>query len=442
MNSKKEIESLVLLGCFLKEEFMLKAMYQMEDKNFIDSFNREYFRIVSENVKAGKTLDKVLVASKLQGGILDNFNKLFELDSFNGDVFDDYIKEVIDHSKKVRLKESLTNATKLVENGKSSSDAIIDKISNEIIGINKASFEKGFQHVSEGLDTFFTPSKEELSDLSFGITPLDKLIGNFRVNDFIVIAGRPSMGKTELALQLAVNAAKKGTVGLFSIEQSTPQIRNRILSHVAKVPLKSISKRDLSREHIDEVKKGITYLKNLPLLIDTDPYLSVAKLISKARLLKLMHPDLKMLLVDYIQLMDYDKHNAMEELEIISRTFKLLAKDLSVPTVALAQLSRKSESRDNKKPLASDIRSCGAIEQDADIIVSPYSDFPYTKNTEDKYRALGIVIKNREGETGEVELTNDKIRQTFYGRDEVSPESIGMYAPKVKAYVEEDDDFF
>ena len=224
-----------------------------------------------------------------------------------------------------------------------------------------------------------------------GLRELDEKLGGLHQSDLIIIAGRPSMGKTSLATNIAFNAAKsiqdsgkKSTVAFFSLEMSSEQLSTRIISEQARIPSNDIRRGKISAEQFDQFLETSKNIAELPLYIDETPAITIAAMSNRARRIKRIH-GLDMIIVDYIQLMrgtsNY-KDGRVQEVSEITQGLKAIAKELSVPVVALSQLSRQVEQRDNKKPQLSDLRESGSIEQDADVVMFVYRESYYLENKE------------------------------------------------------------
>jgi len=263
-----------------------------------------------------------------------------------------------------------------------------------------------------------------------GLRDLDEKLGGFHQSDLIIIAGRPSMGKTSLATNIAFNAAKhiqdsgeKSSIAFFSLEMSSEQLSTRILSEQAKIGSNDIRRGRISDEQFDQFLETSKNIAELPLFIDETPAISIAAMSNRARRIKRLH-GLNMIVVDYIQLMrgtTYNKDGRVQEISQITQGLKAIAKELGVPVVALSQLSRQVEQRDNHKPQLADLRESGSIEQDADVVMFVYRESYYLENKEPKpatvehaewqakmnevaHLAEIIIGKQRHGPIGKVTL--------------------------------------
>ena len=251
-------------------------------------------------------------------------------------------------------------------------------------------------------------NKGQVTGLSTGFTDLDHLTTGLQPSDLIILAARPSMGKTALAMNLAETAALRGkkAVAVFSMEMSSSQLAFRLISSLGRINQQNLRTGDLEEEEWPRVTSAITMLSDAKIFIDDTPALSPGDLRSKARRLKREH-DVGLIVIDYLQLMQVpgSKENRATEISEISRSLKALAKELNVPVLALSQLNRSLETRVDKRPMMSDLCESGAIEQDADLIMFIYRDDYYNKDSPDRGLAEIIISKQRNGPTGMVKLT-------------------------------------
>ncbi len=250
-------------------------------------------------------------------------------------------------------------------------------------------------------------NRGQITGMPTGYTDLDEMTTGLQPSDLIIIAARPSMGKTALALNMAENAAMrtKKAVAVFSMEMSSSQLAFRLISSLGRINQQHLRTGELSEEEWPRVTSAITQLSDTRIFIDDTPALSPGELRARARRLKREH-DLGLIVIDYLQLMQVpgNKENRATEISEISRGLKALAKELNVPIIALSQLNRSLEQRTDKKPLMSDLRESGAIEQDADVVMFIYRDDYYNQDSPDKGVAEIIVSKQRNGPIGTVRL--------------------------------------
>ena len=282
-------------------------------------------------------------------------------------------------------------------------------------------------------------STNELKGTPSGFKDLDKITGGFQAGDLIILSARPSMGKTALALNFAVNSITKkrgkGTVAIFSLEMSKEQIMKRILSSQCQISSSELSRAIADESKSDKIQAVFQRLSSYNFFVDDSSTIKLSEIQAKARNLKKQHDDLHLIVVDYIGLVSANKSkgdNRQQEVAEISRGLKQLARELEVPVICLAQLSRLVERRDNKRPMLSDLRDSGAIEQDADVIMFIYRDEYYARkkgsdeeNDETNPIAEVNIAKHRNGPIGTVQLLFTKEYGTF--SNYISDENISRY---------------
>ena len=292
---------------------------------------------------------------------------------------------------------------------------ILDEAEQSIFSLTQQKDNKLFQHIQPILTQAIQnlekmqSKKGAVVGIPSGIIDLDNVTAGFRKSDLIVIAGRPSMGKTALALSIARNAALESKVptAIFSLEMSSDQLAQRLLSSEARIDGQKARTGRLQTARWKDVVIASGKLADAPLFIDDTPALSILDLRSRARRLK-REENIGLLVVDYLQLMQGPRRseNRQQEISYITQSLKALAKELDIPVIALSQLSRAVESRTNKRPVLSDLRESGAIEQDADLVIFLYRPFVYDdKKVEEKGLAYLIVAKQRSGPTRTVKAT-------------------------------------
>jgi len=292
---------------------------------------------------------------------------------------------------------------------------ILDEAEQSIFSLTQQKDNKLFQHIQPILTQAIQnlekmqSNKGAVVGIPSGIIDLDNVTAGFRKSDLIVIAGRPSMGKTALALSIARNAALESKVptAIFSLEMSSDQLAQRLLSSEARIDGQKARTGRLQTARWKDVVIASGKLADAPLFIDDTAALSILDLRSRARRLK-REENIGLLVVDYLQLMQGPRRseNRQQEISYITQSLKALAKELDIPVIALSQLSRAVESRTNKRPVLSDLRESGAIEQDADLVIFLYRPFVYDdKKVEEKGLAYLIVAKQRSGPTRTVKAT-------------------------------------
>jgi replicative DNA helicase len=264
--------------------------------------------------------------------------------------------------------------------------------------------------VVERIETLYNrDDPSDVTGIPTGFTDLDRKTAGFQPGDLIIIAGRPAMGKTSLALNIGENVAleARSPVAVFSMEMGATQLAMRLIGSVGRLDQHKLRTGRLAADDWDKLSGALGRLNEAPILIDETPALNAIELRSRARRVAKQYGKLGLVIVDYLQLMQATSQgeNRATELSEISRSMKALAKELQVPVVALSQLNRSLEQRPDKRPVMSDLRESGALEQDADLILFIYRDEVYNADSKDKGTAEIIISKQRNGPTGTVRLT-------------------------------------
>lgn len=274
---------------------------------------------------------------------------------------------------------------------------------------------------------FLFETKSPITGVPTGYEDLDQLTSGLHPGELIIIAGRPSMGKTSLAMNIAEYVGMKTTqpIAVFSMEMPGEQIAMRLLSSMGRINQQRLRSGRLDESDWPRLTSAVSMLSEAPLFVDDTPALSPSELRSRSRRLMREHKGLGLIVVDYLQLMQSPgtKENRATEISEISRSLKALAKELSVPLIALSQLNRSLEQRPNKRPVMSDLRESGAIEQDADLIMFVYRDEVYNDESPDKGSAEIIIAKQRNGPIGTIRLT---FRGEYTRFENYHPEVYGM----------------
>jgi len=291
-------------------------------------------------------------------------------------------------------------------------EEVLDLAEQSIFEIAERNIDQNFlplhEVVKESFKKIEKTTESNITGIPTGFTDFDNLTSGLQPSDFVIIAGRPSMGKTALALNIAYNAAleSKAGVAIFSLEMSKVQLGIRLLGADAMIDASRLRKGFLQDDDYLRLTDSANRLSELSIYIDDSSGLSVLELKAKARRLKKKY-DISLVVIDYLQLMQSKKSVESRQLEIsdISRSLKALAKDLNIPVVAVSQLNRKVEERPNKRPILADLRESGAIEQDADLIMFIYREELYNQTEENRGKAELNIAKHRNGPIGRVNLT-------------------------------------
>ena len=326
-----------------------------------------------------------------------------------------YIKIVKDKSILRKLIQASNDIQALSYDGKDEIDEIVDKAEKSIFSISQNQGEDSFSHVRQVLLTTVDRiesiyhSKSKITGIPTGFNDFDNRTAGLQASDLILIAARPSMGKTAFALNIAQHASvrEKIPTAIFSLEMSKEQLVNRLLCAEAMVDAQRMRTGDLQGEDWAKIVEAVGPLSDANLYIDDTPGISTIELRAKCRRLKMEH-GLGLIVIDYLQLMSAGgggrQDSRQQEISDISRSLKAIAREMDAPVIALSQLSRACEQRADRRPMLSDLRDSGAIEQDADVVAFLYRDEYYNPETEKKNQAEVIIAKQRNGPTGTIDL--------------------------------------
>ena len=328
--------------------------------------------------------------------------------SANAKYYANIVKEKAVLRKLIRANDDISS---MCYSGKEKLDDILDTAEKRVYDVVQRRGSSEFTPIEEvvmnALTTIEKASKVKgtVTGVPTGFQDLDYKTAGFQPSDLLLIAARPAMGKTAFALNIALNAAIRDNkkVALFELEMSKESLVNRLFAMESKVNAQKIRTGDLSAAEWTSLPEGATEIAKSNIVIDDNASITPAELRSKCRKLKL-EKGLDLVIIDYLQLMTTGKENRQQEVSDISRSLKLLARELNVPVVALSQLSRKVEERTDKRPMLSDLRESGAIEQDADVVMFLYREDYYKKDTENTNVTEVIIAKQRNGPIGTVNL--------------------------------------
>lgn len=418
-----EAERSVLGALMLDQRAWDQIVDRLSEKDFYHKEHRIIFKVIARLVEHDKPIDVLTVSEALKeqqnleaaGGEVN----LFELandtpSSANIIAYADIVRE------RSVLRQLISAASQIAENafqshGKSVVE-LLDTAERIVFAISEQGARgEGPQNIKaylaktmDRIDTLFH-SNTPITGTPTGYHDLDDMTSGLQSSDLVIIAGRPSMGKTTLAMNIAEHVAIKSCapVLIFSMEMPGEAIVMRLLSSLCRIDQLRIRTGKLADEDWPRISSTVSMLSDAPLFIDDTPGLSPAEMRARARRIAKEHGQLGLIVVDYLQLMQIPGYNENRTAEIseISRSLKSLAKELKVPVIALSQLNRGLEQRADKRPVMSDLRESGAIEQDADLIVFIYRDEVYNENTPEKGTAEIIIAKQRNGPIGKVRLT-------------------------------------
>ena len=412
-----EGEQAVLGSMLIDPDCVKNVMDRLRPGDFYLRQNREIFETIYTMFSYARPIDGITVFGEMEKAGLTDGNtrsylaQLMEITPTSANVLE-YAAIVRDKALLRLVAQAAGEITALVQEGMGEAGEILEASEQKIYAIRRGQSAQEMvplrQVLPDVLDRLSEMSEHEnhLPGLSTGLSAIDQKITGLNKSDLILLAARPGMGKTSLALNVALNVAREGkTVAVFSLEMSREQLATRLLSSEALVENNRLRTGLLRETDWEKIAGAATVLNRLDIRIDDNPLLSVADMNAKCRRLE----GLALVVVDYLQLMTSagggrGGENRQQVVSDMSRMLKIMAKELNVPVICLSQLSRANEKRDDKRPMLSDLRESGAIEQDADIVLFLYRDDYYNEDSEKHNIAECIVAKNRHGETGKVEL--------------------------------------
>ena len=425
-----EAEQAVLGSILIDSRCVADVIGLVRPTDFYLQQNREIFEAIYTMFNFSQTIDPVTVLDKMRenGVYHDNsrqyIRELMEITPTAANATH-YAGIVAEKAMLRGLGDAAQNITKKVNSQVGSPLEIQEYAEKLIYDLRKGERGDSLEHIGVTMHKVFDHLKEmsesdsAIPGMSTGMRDLDKTINGLNKSDLLLVAARPAMGKSAFALNLALNVAKKykKTVAIFNLEMSREQLAMRLLAMESFVDGQKMATGKLSDEEWNRLVMAAGSLSQTDIRIDDNPSITVAEMNAKCRRVE----NLGMVVVDYLQLMNgsgYGKGDSRVNIVgEISRSMKIMAKELNVPVICISQLSRSPESRTDKRPMLSDLRESGAIEQDADEVLFLYRDEYYNQNTEEKGIAECIVAKNRHGETGTVKLQWVPQYQTFADRE-------------------------
>lgn len=414
-----EAEQSVLGSMLLDQEAVIVAQEILKVQDFYKNAHKEIYESVCNVALRREPVDLVTLSEDLRNrGILEEVGGILYLTSLSSSV--PVAANVKHYAEIVEKKATLRNLIKASEEiiglGHSTEidiDEVIEQAEKSIFDLSQNRHSEALTPIDKLLSSTFDQieklyeNKGGIRGLSTGFTDVDRKLNGLNKTDLILVAARPAMGKSAFAMNLAQNIAVRagGSVAIFSLEMSKEQLMLRMIAAESMVDLTKIQNGNLNEKEWISIANAIAPLSQSNVYFDDTPGISVMEMKSKCRRLKL-EKGLDVVLVDYLQLMQGDKRaeNRQQEISAISRNLKMLAKELDCPVIALSQLSRAPELRSDRRPILSDLRESGAIEQDADIVMFLYRDEYYHADSEQKNIAELIVAKHRHGETGTISL--------------------------------------
>lgn len=428
-----EAEQAVLGAVFLEPEAMSTAAEYLLPEDFYRASHQRIFEVMLKLSDRGEPIDLVMVTSALsKNKVLEEVGGVSYLTDIANSVPTaaniSYYTSIV--SEKSTLRSLIRTATNIVTTGYEEEDDLEDVLNSaekDILEVSQRKNSSAFKSIKDVLiDVYDNIEQLHHSDVNTtgiptGYRDLDHITSGFQRNDLIIIAARPSMGKTAFALNIAQNVAvhTDENVAIFSLEMGADQLVSRMLCAEGNIDAQRLRTGHLETEDWNKLTMAMGSLSNAGIYIDDTPGIRVSEIRSKCRRLKQEH-GLGMILIDYLQLIQgsaNSKENRQQEVSEISRSLKGLARELNVPLIALSQLSRGVESRQDKRPMMSDLRESGSIEQDADIVGFLYRDDYYDQESENQNIIEIIIAKQRNGPVGNVELAFVKEYNKFVDLD-------------------------
>ena len=413
-------EQAVIGSMLIDPRCVPEVLEKLKADEFYLPLNRSIYETIYAMFSYAQAIDPVTVLDqmKVRGVYQDNCEEylaeIMRVTPTAANVLE-YAAIVRDRALLRRLGETADEINKMVYEGAGEADAMLEAAERRIYALRQGRNIGGLVPVSSVVQNVFdnlaeaSASGKAIPGLSTGLADLDRVTLGLNRSELILVAARPGMGKTSIALNMALHAAlnEHQTVAIFSLEMSREQLVMRLLSRAALVPSQNLLTGQLTDQQWRDITTAAQALSATDIRIDDNPTLTVSDMNAQCRRV----PNLGLVVVDYLQLMQsagsghsWSNESRTQAVSDISRMFKIMAKELAVPVVCLSQLSRANESRQDKRPMLSDLRESGAIEQDADVVIGLYRDGYYNKESENPNLAEAIILKNRKGQTGTVEL--------------------------------------
>ncbi len=418
-----EAEQSVLGSAFYSKEALQKICDELDREDFYVESHILIYDVLKELNDQGTPIDITIVSDRLENNktltSVGNIDYLIEIINSvpNAANVDYYIKIV--HEKSI-LRRLIKVSNDISNTSYTSDEPVVDILDNaesKILDVVKKRRTTEFKSIQDVVFKaqsdleMLSENKNEITGLATGFYELDKLTSGLHENEFIIIAARPAMGKTAFALNMATNIAKhtKKSVAMFTLEMSAEQLVNRMLSSLGQIDYSKFRNGNFDNNDWKKLSEGVSQLADTNIKIDDTPGITVSDIRSKCRRLAASKEGLALVVIDYLQLISGSARNAnnrQQEVSEISRSLKMMALELHVPVIALAQLSRAVEGRPDKRPIMSDLRESGSIEQDADIVSFLYRDDYYNKEAIQSDVSISefIIGKNRSGPTKTIEF--------------------------------------
>ena len=431
--NSKEAEQAVLSAMFLSKSASDVVFETIDDTAFYYDNNKKIFLALKNLYDNSNPIDMTTVTNELQnkgwleeiGGVL-YLNEVINTESTAANI-NYYLKIVNDDSLLRRLIDVSNDVNQMGYNTEKDVSETLDEAERKILGIVKDRRSTEFKNIKDVVNNvqrnlqILAETKGDITGIATGWADFDKMTSGLHENQLIILGARPAMGKTAFALNLATNVAveSKKSVAIFNLEMGAEQLANRMLSSLGQIEGYKFMSGKLNNNDYIKFNEALSQLEDTNIFIDDTPGITIGEIRSKCRRLKSSSSGLDLVIIDYLQLVSGGKNygtNRQQEVSDISRSLKMLAMELNIPIVALCQLSRTVESREDKRPLMSDLRESGSIEQDADIVAFLYRDDYYNKaaRTDNNTSISELIVgKHRNGTTGIINLLFKRDVSTF-----------------------------
>ena len=407
-----------------------EVIKKLRGDEFYVRANRDVFETIAAMFAFGQTVDPVTVLDQMKvRGVYEDSSpsylaEIMRVTPTSANAME-YAAIIKDRALLRSIGTVADEINTMVYEGSGEADSVLEAAESKMYALREGRGSAGLREIRHVIQNVFDTMSEaaasgsKIPGLSTGLPDLDNMILGLNKSELILIAARPGMGKTSIALNIALSVAmtQRKKVAVFSLEMSREQLATRLLSRASLVPSTNLLTGQLSDQQWRDVAAAANTLSASEILIDDNPTLTVSDMNAQCRMVK----DLDLVVIDYLQLMQsagsghsWSNESRTQAVSDISRMLKIMAKQLNVPVICLSQLSRANESRTDKRPMLSDLRESGAIEQDADVVIGLYRDGYYNRECENPNLAEAIVLKNRKGQTGTVNLTWVPEYTTFY----------------------------
>ncbi len=423
-------EQAVIGSMLIDPRCIAEVIKKLRGDEFYVRANRDVFETIAAMFAFGQTVDPVTVLDQMKvRGVYEDSSpsylaEIMRVTPTSANAME-YAAIIKDRALLRSIGTVADEINTMVYEGSGEADSVLEAAESKMYALREGRGSAGLREIRHVIQNVFDTMSEaaasgsKIPGLSTGLPDLDNMILGLNKSELILIAARPGMGKTSIALNIALSVAmtQRKKVAVFSLEMSREQLATRLLSRASLVPSTNLLTGQLSDQQWRDVAAAANTLSASEILIDDNPSLTVSDMNAQCRMVK----DLDLVVIDYLQLMQsagsghsWSNESRTQAVSDISRMLKIMAKQLNVPVICLSQLSRANESRTDKRPMLSDLRESGAIEQDADVVIGLYRDGYYNRECENPNLAEAIVLKNRKGQTGTVNLTWVPEYTTFY----------------------------